>query len=166
MLLISLAAVNALTSSPVSIAIDLKPELGYDETRKMLQQAFDCHGRRELDNILSGLLPPKMASAVAALAGVSPQKQGHQIIAAEKEGLLKTLKCLRFNVAGPLSMAAATVTAGGVSLKEIEPRTMESKIIPGLYFCGEVMDIDADSGGYNLQAAFSTGYVAGESAAC
>jgi predicted flavoprotein YhiN len=75
------------------------------------------------------------------------------------------LKSLRFNIKSSLPIAAAMVTAGGVSLKEIEPKSMASKIIKGLYFCGEVIDIDADTGGYNLQAAFSTGYVAGESAA-
>jgi len=75
------------------------------------------------------------------------------------------LKALRFNIKSPLPLEKAIVTAGGVSLKEIDPRTMASKIVKGLYFCGEIMDIDADTGGYNLQAAFSTGYLAGESAA-
>jgi len=75
------------------------------------------------------------------------------------------LKALRFNVKAPLPLAKAIVTAGGVALDEIDPRTLMSKKIPGLYFCGEVMDIDADTGGYNLQAAFSTGFMAGESVA-
>jgi predicted flavoprotein YhiN len=75
------------------------------------------------------------------------------------------LKSLRFNIKSTLPLSSAMVTAGGVSLKEIDPKTMASKLVEGLYFCGEVMDIDAETGGYNLQAAFSTGYVAGESAA-
>ena len=75
------------------------------------------------------------------------------------------MKALRFNIKSTLPLARAIVTAGGVSLTEIDPRTMASKLIPGLYFCGEVMDLDADTGGYNLQAAFSTGYIAGENAA-
>ena len=84
---------------------------------------------------------------------------------AERERLLFLLKSLRFNIKGPLPLSSAIVTAGGVSLKEIDPRTMASRLVPGLFFCGEVMDLDADTGGYNLQAAFSTGYVAGEEAA-
>ena len=83
----------------------------------------------------------------------------------ERDRLLGLLKALRFNIKSSLPMASAMVTAGGVSLDEIDPRTMASKLVAGLYFCGEVMDIDADTGGYNLQAAFSTGYLAGEQAA-
>ena len=85
--------------------------------------------------------------------------------AAERERLTRLLKSLRFNIKAPLPIASATVTAGGVSLDEIDPKTMASRLVKGLYFCGEVMDLDADTGGYNLQAAFSTGYVAGENAA-
>ena len=90
---------------------------------------------------------------------------GNQISAGERERLLFLLKSLRFNIKSPLPLTSAIVTAGGVSLKEIDPRTMASRLVPGLFFCGEVMDLDADTGGYNLQAAFSTGYVAGEEAA-
>jgi hypothetical protein len=79
--------------------------------------------------------------------------------------MVSLLKSLHFNIKSPLPLASAMVTAGGISLKEIDPRTMASRLIAGLYFCGEVLDIDADTGGYNLQAAFSTGYVAGEEAA-
>ena len=79
--------------------------------------------------------------------------------------MIDVIKALRFNIQAPLPLAKAIVTAGGVALGEIDPRTLASKKVPGLYFCGEVMDIDADTGGYNLQAAFSTGYAAGESAA-
>lgn len=92
-------------------------------------------------------------------------KKGNQINAKERDCLASLLKSLRFNIKSPLPLGAAMVTAGGVSLKEIDPRSMASRLIKGLYFCGEVMDIDADTGGYNLQAAFSTGFVAGESAA-
>jgi len=99
------------------------------------------------------------------MTGVESDKRGHQIVAGERERLLRLLKSVRFNIKGPLPLAEAMVTAGGVSLKEIDPRTMGSRRVKGLYFCGEVMDIDAETGGYNLQAAFSTGYVAGESAA-
>jgi hypothetical protein len=99
------------------------------------------------------------------MTGIPPSKPGHQISAEERERLLSWLRSLRFNIKSPLPLTAAIVTAGGVSLKEIDPQTMASRLVEGLYFCGEVMDLDADTGGYNLQAAFSTGYVAGESAA-
>ena len=96
---------------------------------------------------------------------IPADRPGHQISAAEREKLLGLLKALRFNIRGALPMTAAIVTAGGVALGEIDPRTMASRLVSGLFFCGEVMDIDADTGGYNLQAAFSTGFVAGEEAA-
>ena len=96
---------------------------------------------------------------------IPADRPGHQISAAEREKLLGLLKALRFNIRGALPMTAAIVTAGGVALGEIDPRTIASRLVSGLFFCGEVMDIDADTGGYNLQAAFSTGFVAGEEAA-
>ena len=99
------------------------------------------------------------------LSGIPAEKLGNQISAGERERLSGLLKYLRFNIKSPLPLSSAMVTAGGVSLKEIDPRTMASRLVKGLYFCGEVIDIDADTGGYNLQAAFSTGFVAGESAA-
>jgi predicted flavoprotein YhiN len=106
-----------------------------------------------------------MVDPFVTLTGIPPDKMGYQINGREKESLLKQLKSLRFNIKSPLPMSSAMVTAGGVSLPEIDPYTMQSRLIEGLYFCGEVMDIDADTGGYNLQAAFSTGWLAGESAA-
>ena len=110
-------------------------------------------------------LPAKMIEPVIALAGMDTEKPAHQVSAVERDRIIDLLKALRFNVRAPLPLARAIVTAGGVALDEIDPRTLSSKKVPGLYFCGELMDLDADTGGYNLQAAFSTGYVAGESAA-
>ncbi len=161
----SLAIVDALEEGPVSISIDLKPGLSESELRQRLQRDFDRYSKRSYRNILRGLLPQKLIDPFVEMTGIEPDKRGHQIIAWERERLLRLLKSLRFNIKGPLPLAEAMVTAGGVSLKEIDPRTMASKLVRGLYFCGEVIDIDADTGGYNLQAAFSTGYVAGESAA-
>jgi hypothetical protein len=106
-----------------------------------------------------------MVDSFVEMTAIPPDKPGHQISAEERERLLRLLKLLRFTIKGPLSMASAMVTAGGVSLKEIDPRTMASRLIEGLYSCGEVIDLDGDTGGYNLQAAFSTGYIAGEQAA-
>jgi hypothetical protein len=161
----SLAIVDALADGPVSVAIDLKPALSEKQLRDRLQRDFTRFGRREFRNILKELLPQKMIEPFVAITAIAPDKPGNQIGAEERERLLGLLKTLRFNIQSPLPMAAAIVTAGGVSLKEIDPRTMGSRRVKGLYFCGEVMDLDADTGGYNLQAAFSTGFVAGESAA-
>jgi predicted flavoprotein YhiN len=161
----SLAIVDALEHGPVSVSIDLKPALSDKELRQRLQRDFDRYSKRSYRNILKGLLPQKLVDPFVEMTGIPPDKRCHQIIAEEKERLLSLLKSLRFNIKAPLPIAAAMVTAGGVSLKEIDPRTMASRLVEGLYFCGEVIDIDAETGGYNLQAAFSTGYVAGESAA-
>jgi hypothetical protein len=161
----SLAIVDALEHGPVSVSIDLKPALSGKELRERLQRDFDRYSKRSYRNILKGLLPQKLVDPFVEMTGIPPDKRCHQIVVEERERLLSRLKSLRFNIKAPLPLAAAMVTAGGVSLKEIDPRTMASRLITGLYFCGEVMDIDAETGGYNLQAAFSTGYVAGENAA-
>ncbi|MBN1613488.1 MAG: NAD(P)/FAD-dependent oxidoreductase [Deltaproteobacteria bacterium] len=164
-LLMSLAVVDALERGSVSIAIDLKPALDRKQLHRRLQRDFDLFGRRRFRRILAGLLPQKMIDPFVKLAGIPPDKPAHQIHAEERERLVDLIKMFRFDIKGSLPLSRAIVTAGGVSLQEIDPRTMASRRIGGLFFCGEVMDIDADTGGYNLQAAFSTGYAAGEAAA-
>ena len=164
-LLMSLAAVDALERGPVSVSIDLKPALDEKQLRARLQRDFESYSKRSYRNILKELLPQKMIEPFVVMTGIPPEKCGHEITAEERERLLGSLKSLRFNIEEPMPISAAIVTAGGVSLDEIDPYTMASRSVSGLYFCGEVMDIDADTGGYNLQAAFSTGYVAGEEAA-
>jgi predicted flavoprotein YhiN len=163
-LLMSLAIVDALERGPVSVSIDLFPGLDHSRLQQRLQGEFDRHGNRFLRNLLDGFLPQKLVDPFLETAGLPPESQGHQMTAAERERLTRLLKSLRFNIKAPLPIASATVTAGGVSLNEIDPKTMASRLVKGLYFCGEVMDLDADTGGYNLQAAFSTGWVAGEEA--
>jgi predicted flavoprotein YhiN len=161
----SLAIVDALARGPVSVSIDLKPALHAKQLRERLQRDFDQFGTRSYRNILKGLLPQKMVEPFVEMTGIPAAKTGNRLSAEERQRLAALLKSLRFTIKRPLSLASAMVTAGGVSLKEIDPRTMASRLVKGLYFCGEVMDIDADTGGFNLQAAFSTGFVAGESAA-
>jgi predicted Rossmann fold flavoprotein len=161
----SLDIVDELENGPVSVAIDLKPALKIDQLILRLQRDFDAFSKRSLHSILKESVPLKMIDAITGLSGIPPEKLGHQINSREKEKLAGLIKSLRFNIQGSLPLSSAMVTAGGVDLKEIDPRTMASRLVKGLYFCGEVMDIDADTGGYNLQAAFSTGYVAGENAA-
>ncbi|MFC2122291.1 NAD(P)/FAD-dependent oxidoreductase [Bacteroidota bacterium] len=164
-LLMSLAIVDALENGPVSVSLDLKPALNEKQLRQRLQRDFDHYSKRSYRNILKALLPQKMIEPFVEMTGIPPDRLGHQINAEERDRLLRLLKSLRFNIKSPLSMASAMVTAGGVSLKEVDPRTIASHLIKGVYFCGEVMDLDGDTGGYNLQAAFSTGYIAGEQAA-
>jgi len=161
----SLTIVDALEKGPVSVAIDLKPGLSIKQLQQRLQRDFDSFSKRSVQNILKGLLPQKLIGPIIELSEIPAEKPGNQINAIERDRLAGLLKSLCFNIKGPLSLRAGMVTAGGVSLKEIDPQTMASKLVRGLYFCGEVMDIDADTGGFNLQAAFSTGFVAGESAA-
>ena len=161
----SLAIVDALEHGPVSVSIDLTPSIEAEKLRERLQQDFNHYSQRRYHNILKEFLPQKMIEPFVEMTGISSDKRGHEIVSEERERLVSLLKSLRFNIKASLPMAAAMVTAGGVSLKEINPRTMASNLVDGLYFCGEVMDIDAETGGYNLQAAFSTGYVAGENAA-
>lgn len=164
-LLMSLSVVEALGKGPVSILIDLKPALTREQLHKRLQKDMDTFSKRKISGIIKEYLPNKMIEPFIALTEIDNEKLAHQITAAEREKIVELFKALRFNIKSPLPLEKAIVTAGGVSLKEIDQRTMASKLIKGLYFCGEVMDIDADTGGYNLQAAFSTGYLAGESAA-
>lgn len=161
----SLAVVDALETGPVSISIDFKPALSYEKLNERLQRDFDLYGKRSLHNILKGLLPQKAVSPLLQMSAVPGERPGHMINSEERERLVHVLKAVRLDIRGSLPLTSAMVTAGGVSLKEVDPRTMSSRLVKGLFFCGEVMDIDADTGGFNLQAAFSTGYVAGESAA-
>ena len=158
---LSLAVVDALERGPVSILIDLKPAVTQEQLGKRLQKDFNDQ-QRKIATIWKDYLPAKMVGPLAALSGVDENKPANQVSAAEREKIIDVLKALRFNIQAPLPLAKAIVTAGGVALDDIDPRTLMSKKVPGFYFCGEVMDIDADTGGYNLQAAFSTGYVAGK----
>jgi len=164
-LLMSLAVVDALARGPVSVAIDFKPALAGKQLADRIQRDLDGHGKRTAARVLDGLLPQKAVGAFLERWGIAPDKRANQVSAAERDALVSLLKSFRFNVRGPLPMASAIVTAGGVSLREVDPRTMASRIVGGLFFCGELLDLDADTGGYNLQAAFSTGHCAGESAA-
>ncbi len=162
---LSKRAVDALASGLVCLSINLKPALTSEELDRRLQQEFESHGPRQLRGILAELLPRKMVDVFINLLGIPADKPGHQITADERRRIAALLQDLRMTIVASRPIDEAIVTAGGVDTVEIDPRTMESKLIDGLYFCGEVIDVDADTGGYNLQAAFSTGYLAGQSAA-
>lgn len=154
------------TPGSFTLRINLKPALDEETLDLRLQKDFLKFQRRQLKNSLQELLPASLIPVVINLSGVSGDKFVHQITREERQLILKVLTGLELTVLGPRSLSEAIVTVGGVSLKEINPRTMESKLVQGLYFAGEILDVDGLTGGYNLQAAFSTGYVAGESAAC
>lgn len=149
----------------VEISIDLKPALDNEKLDARLLREIDAHGKQHFRSLLKKLLPQKMIAVIANLSNIPLDKSCHQITSEERNRLLALLKDLRLEVSGHLPLDAAMVTAGGVSLKEVDARSMQSKLISGLYFAGEVLDLAADTGGFNLQAAFSTGWLAGISAA-
>jgi hypothetical protein len=164
-LLMSLAVVDALDQGFVAATIDLIPQKGHKHAEEELQGTLSSNGSRYVQNILEDLVPAKIAARILAEAGVSGRTRANQVTALQRENIIRTLKDFRLDVKGSRPLAEAMVTAGGICLDEVDPRTMQSKLIKGLYFCGEVLDIDADTGGFNLQAAFSMGYLAGDSAA-
>jgi predicted Rossmann fold flavoprotein len=147
----------------VSLSIDLKPALDRHKLEARLLRDLDAHGRKSFQALLKELLPRKLISVCMDLTGIAPDRVGHQITAQERKRLRTWLKDFRLDVTGYRPLTEAIVTAGGVDTKQIDPRTMASRLVKGLYFAGEVLDIDGDTGGYNLQAAFSTGWVAGRS---
>jgi len=147
------------------LSIDLKPALDHHKLDDRLLRDFDEHGRQKYSGILKGLLPRLMIPVCIEQTGINPDKLAHQISASERKRLRLWLKDFRLDVTGYRPIKEAIITAGGVNVKEVDPKTMQSRIIDGLYFAGEVLDIDGDTGGYNLQAAFSTGWLAGKSAA-
>lgn len=149
----------------VYLEIDLKPALSLEQLDHRLLREFRRNPKKSIKNILKALLPQRLIGVFSEILKSRPDKKASQITQAERRALIALLKGFRLDVSATRPIEEAMVTRGGVSLKEINPRTMESRIIKGLYFAGEMLDIDADTGGFNLQAAFSTGYLAGESAA-
>jgi predicted Rossmann fold flavoprotein len=149
----------------VVLAIDLKPALDERKLDARLLRDLDRHGKQQFRTLLEALLPRKLIPVCIDLTSISPYKVGHQITAQERKRLRTWLKDFHLEVTGYRPFAEAIITAGGVDTREIDPRTMASRLMEGLYFTGEVLDVDADTGGYNLQAAFSTGWLAGRAAA-
>lgn len=144
----------------IGLDINLKPALSVEKLDKRIQKDFELYSKKQLINGLKDLLPQRLIPLVIQLADLDPHKPINQISKAERDSLVYILQHLPLTVKGLRPVEEAIVTAGGLSLKEFNPKTMESKLVLGLYGAGEVLDIDAFTGGYNLQAAFSTGYVA------
>jgi len=145
--------------------IDLKPGLSIEQLDNRLLRDLKINSRKNIRNALKELLPLRLIDIFIEESKVNPLKKCSQITQKERQRITALLKNWRLDISGSLPLEEAMVTRGGVSLKEINPRTLESKLFKGLYFCGEMIDVDADTGGFNLQAAFSTGFLAGESAA-
>lgn len=144
----------------IGLDINLKPALSPETLDKRLQKDFDLYSKKQLINGMKNLLPSRLIPLIIELAGIDPQKPINQISKEERQQIGYMLQHMPLTVKGLRPVEEAIVTAGGISLKEFNPKTMESKLVKGLYGAGEVLDIDAFTGGYNLQAAFSTGYVA------
>ncbi len=149
----------------VRLLIDLKPAISQEKLDERVQRDLIKYSRRNIRNSLGDLLPRKMIPVIIALSGIHGDRECSSINREERKRLVNLLKNFPMTVVDTRPVAEAIVTAGGVDVKEVNPRTMESRIIRGLYFAGEVLDVDGYTGGFNLQAAFSTGYVAGKHAA-
>ena len=159
-------ASNALAEGrEVDLVIDLKPALDEATLDARVQRDFALYSRKQLVNGMKDLLPQRLIAPVCDMAYLDEEKSVNQISREERRRLVHTLKHFTVPITGTRPLAEAIVTAGGVSVKEINPKTMESKLVSGLYFAGEVMDVDGYTGGFNLQAAFSSGYAAGYAAA-
>lgn len=148
----------------VELLIDLKAALNRQKLDARLIRDFEKRYKEPFADVLRGLLPAKMVPLCLEQTNIPPNKLAGEISKKERKSLLNWLKGLRLEVKSYRSFKEAIVTAGGVNLKEVNPRTMESKIVSGLYLVGELLDLNGDTGGYNLQAAFSTGWLAGNSA--
>ncbi len=146
------------------ISIDLKSALDEDTLDKRILRDFDKSKNKIFANSLGDLLPKKLIPVIIDASGIDPQKKVNEITRQERLALVSLLKEFRFSVEGLRPVETAIITSGGVNVKEINPKTMESKLCPGVFFAGEVIDVDAYTGGFNLQIAFSTGYLAGKNA--
>ena len=143
--------------------IDLKPAMDEEQLDKRLLRDFEENKNRQFKNALGGLFPVKLIPVMIALSGIHPDKKVNEISREERKKFVSLIKNLPLTVTGTRGFAEAIITRGGVSVKEINPSTMESKSVKGLYFAGEVLDLDALTGGFNLQIAWSTGHLAGRS---
>lgn len=150
---------------PAIIRTDLKPAMSNEQLRELLQKVFQNNAGKHLKNALAALLPQRVIPVILGLAGVDVHKQVDQVTRGEREKLSHIMKNVLLTVKAARPLNEAIITSGGIDTKEINPSTLESKRIGGLYFAGEVIDVDALTGGYNLQIAFSTGYLSGMSVA-
>ena len=152
-----------LKNKKIILSVDLKPALSEEKLDERILRDFNEEKNRDYKNSLDKLLPKKMIDTIIELSGINPNKKVNEITKKERLGLVHLLKNLEISISGFRPIEEAIVTSGGINVKEINPKTMESKLVKGLYFAGEVIDVDAYTGGFNLQIAYSTGYTAGMS---
>ena len=150
-----------LNNKKIKLYIDLKPALSFEELDARILRDFEEYKNKDFKNSLDKLLPQKMIETVIDISNINPNKKVNEITREERQRLVSILKGFEVTLTGFRPVEEAIVTAGGVSIKEINPKTMESKLVSGLYFAGEIIDVDAYTGGFNLQIAYSTGYTAG-----
>ena len=153
--------IDEFDGSRFSLVIDLKPALDESQLDKRLQRDFEQQKNKDFINSLGALLPKKIIPVIVKLSGIKPNEKVNEITKEQRKNLVSLLKNFTLNITSFYDIETAIVTSGGVNVKEIDPKTMRSKIIDNLYFAGEVIDVDAYTGGFNLQIAFSTGYTCG-----
>lgn len=151
-----------ISDGKIVLKIDLKPALSFEQLDARILRDFTEVKNKQFKNSLDKLLPKKMIDVVIDKSKINPEKHVNEITREERMNLIKLLKCFEIRIDGFRPVDEAIVTAGGISVKEINPKTMESKIVSGLYFAGEIIDVDAYTGGFNLQIAYSTGFTAGK----
>ena len=149
----------------VTLSIDLKPALSAEQLDARILRDFDEAKNRQYKNALNHLLPSKLIPVMIERSGISPEKQVNEITREERKRLVEAVKSFTLTINGLRGFNEAIITQGGITVKEVNPSTMESKLLKKLYFAGEVLDLDAVTGGFNLQIAWSTGVLAGRSAA-
>jgi len=166
-LMLSASAVvnDAIQKGALTLHLDWKPALSAEQLDKRLLKEFEENKNKQFKNSLTGLAPAKLLPVLIARSGIPEDKKVNEITREERASLIGCLKDFTVTLCGLRGFQEAIITRGGVSLKEVNPSTMESKLVPGLYFAGEMLDLDAFTGGFNLQIAWSTGYLAGQSAA-
>ncbi|NUN24871.1 MAG: NAD(P)/FAD-dependent oxidoreductase, partial [Candidatus Jettenia caeni] len=155
--------VERLPEGPIRIYIDFKPNHAFHELDILLLDQIKRHGSKAIKSCLTFLIPEKLVSILLHFCDIELQKKAAQITASERKKILKQLKGLSLTLVRHRPVEEAIVMAGGINLHEVDTKTMKSKLREGLYFAGEVLDIDGPTGGFNLQAAFSTGYFAADS---
>ena len=157
---------KTLRKKELTLHIDLKPALSEEQLDKRILREFDANHNKQYKNSIDSLFPAKLKPVMIELSEIEPEKKVNEITKEERQRLVHLIKDFTMTLTGLRSYNEAIITKGGVSVKEIDPGTMESKKMKGLYFAGEVLDLDAVTGGYNLQIAWSTGYLAGINAGC
>jgi len=155
---------KAQAEETIKLYLDLKPALSEEQLDKRILRDFEEQSNKDFINSLDTLLPKSLIPVVVSLSGIEGHTKVNQISRAERMTLIEIIKGLTLHITDFRPIEEAIITSGGISVKEINPSTMESKLISGLYFAGEIIDVDAYTGGFNLQIAFSTGYLAGSSA--